>query len=134
MSDTATELTAATIPTLYINNINEKVKKGQMVKMLYMVFCQYGKVVNIFASRKKALRGQAWVTFREPEAAAKALQGKQGFNFYDKKLCLQYAKSVSEVITLTTDSKDNKPSGGKRKRDADSNEEDENNNFKATKV
>ena len=122
------------VPTLYINNINEKVKNDLMIKMLYMIFSQYGKVVNIFASRKKGLRGQAWVTFREPEAAARALQGKQGFNFYDKKLCLQYAKSVSKVITLNTDSKEKTTSGDKRKRDNVDSDGEEHHELKAPKI
>lgn len=44
--------------TLYINNINEKIKKPVLKKMLYMVFAQYGKVIDIVACKGLKLRGQ----------------------------------------------------------------------------
>jgi U1 small nuclear ribonucleoprotein A len=34
--------------TLYINNINEKVKLDVLKKLFIMVFSQYGKVVGIY--------------------------------------------------------------------------------------
>lgn len=33
--------------TLYINNINEKVKNDVLKKMFIMIFSQYGKVIGI---------------------------------------------------------------------------------------
>ena len=44
--------------TLYINNINEKVKKLELKKSLYMLFSQYGKVIEIIACKGLKLRGQ----------------------------------------------------------------------------
>ena len=62
-------------PTLYINNINEKIKKDVLKKMLYMLFSQYGKVVQITACKGIKLRGQAWVLFQDASAATNALRG-----------------------------------------------------------
>jgi RNA recognition motif-containing protein len=76
--------------TLYINNINEKVKIDVLKKMFYMVFSQYGKVVDISARKGDKLRGQAWVTFQDVPAATNALRGKQGFNFYGKALVRKF--------------------------------------------
>lgn len=45
-------------PTLYINNINEKIKKDALKKLLYMLFSQYGKVRQIIACKGLKLRGQ----------------------------------------------------------------------------
>lgn len=97
--------------TLYLNNLNEKISKPVLKKMLYMLFSQYGKVVEIQASKGLKLRGQvikistisfyyisciymiklnqcirvqAWVVFENVGAATNALRGKQGFMFYDK--------------------------------------------------
>jgi RNA recognition motif-containing protein len=72
--------------TLYINNINEKIKSDVLKKMLYMIFSQYGKVVDVIAKKGVKLRGQAWVVFQDKSAATNALRGKQGFNFYEKPL------------------------------------------------
>ena len=44
--------------TLYVNNLNEKVKKDVLKKTLYAVFSQYGKVIEIVACRGVKLRGQ----------------------------------------------------------------------------
>jgi RNA recognition motif-containing protein len=72
--------------TLYINNVNEKIKSDVLKKMLYMIFSQYGKVVDIVAKKGLKLRGQSWVVFQDASAATNALRGKQGFNFYGKPL------------------------------------------------
>lgn len=45
-------------PTLYINNINEKIKKDALKKLLYMLFSQYGKVRQIIACKGLKMRGQ----------------------------------------------------------------------------
>lgn len=44
--------------TIYLNNINEKIKKHVLKKMLHMVFSQYGKVIQIVACKGLKLRGQ----------------------------------------------------------------------------
>lgn len=72
--------------TLYINNINEKIKQDVVKKMLYMVFSQYGRVTDVIAKKGLKLRGQAWVVFEEESSSANALRGKQGFSFYGKPL------------------------------------------------
>ena len=94
--------------TIYVNNINEKVKKNVLKRMLSMVFSQYGKVIQIVACKGLKLRGQvgpdlnssnkyilliilfclcqAWVVFQDVSSATNALRGKQGFNFYGKPL------------------------------------------------
>ena len=46
--------------TLYINNINEKIKKDVLKKTLYALFSQYGKVIEIVACKGIRLRGQVW--------------------------------------------------------------------------
>jgi RNA recognition motif-containing protein len=44
--------------TLYVNNLNEKVKKDVLKKTLYAVFSQFGRVIEIVASKGLKLRGQ----------------------------------------------------------------------------
>jgi hypothetical protein len=38
---------AAPSQTIYINNLNEKVKKAALKKSLYAVFSQFGSIVDI---------------------------------------------------------------------------------------
>jgi len=59
-----------------------------------MLFSQYGKVSSITAYSTLRTKGQAWVLFENEKAATAAMKGKQGFNFYDQPLRIQYARSV----------------------------------------
>ena len=53
--------------TLYIKNINEKIKVDNLKKLLYMLFRQHGKIVEIHASKGIARRGQVilYISFAE---------------------------------------------------------------------
>ena len=44
--------------TIYINNLNEKLKKDNLKKNLYLIFSEFGKIVEINTSRANKLRGQ----------------------------------------------------------------------------
>lgn len=44
--------------TLYLNNLNEKIKKNILKKTLYALFSQFGKVIEIVACKGIKLRGQ----------------------------------------------------------------------------
>lgn len=46
--------------TLYVHNLNEKIKKDVVKKMLYMLFSQYGKVDQVVVCKGAKLRGQVW--------------------------------------------------------------------------
>ena len=70
--------------TLYINNINEKIKKPVLKKVLHSLFSQYGKVIEIVACKGLKLRGQAWVVYQDSGSATNAMRRLQGFNLYDK--------------------------------------------------
>ncbi|XP_037621741.1 U2 small nuclear ribonucleoprotein B'' [Sebastes umbrosus] len=84
--------------TIYINNINDKVKKDEMKRSLYALFSQFGQVVEIVAMKTMKMRGQAFVVFKELAASTNALRQLQGFPFYNKPMRIQYAKTDSEVI------------------------------------
>lgn len=84
--------------TIYINNINDKVKKEELKRSLYALFSQFGQIVEIVAMKTMKMRGQAFVVFKELTAATNALRQLQGFPFYNKPMRIQYAKTDSEVI------------------------------------
>uniref|UniRef100_A0A8C3Y949 RRM domain-containing protein n=1 Tax=Catharus ustulatus TaxID=91951 RepID=A0A8C3Y949_CATUS len=70
--------------TIYINNLNEKIKKDELKKSLYAIFSQFGQILDILVSRSLRMRGQAFVIFKEMSSASNALRSMQGFPFYDK--------------------------------------------------
>jgi len=85
--------------TIYVNNINEKLKRDELVQSLRHVFGQFGKIMDIICYTKivKA-KGQAFIVFQKIESAARALQEMQGFMFYQKPIRVAYAKSKSDII------------------------------------
>ncbi|XP_076068530.1 U1 small nuclear ribonucleoprotein A snf isoform X1 [Oratosquilla oratoria] len=84
--------------TIYINNLNEKVKKEELKKSLYAIFSQFGQILDIVALKTLKMRGQAFVIFKEVQSATNALRAMQGFPFYDKNMKIAYAKSDSDII------------------------------------
>lgn len=70
--------------TIYINNLNEKIKKDELKKSLYAIFSQFGQILDIVALKTLKMRGQAFVIFKEIASATNALRSMQGFPFYDK--------------------------------------------------
>ncbi|XP_053606632.1 U1 small nuclear ribonucleoprotein A [Plodia interpunctella] len=84
--------------TIYINNLNEKIKKEELKKSLYAIFSQFGQILDIVALKTLKMRGQAFVIFKEISSATVALRSMQGFPFYDKPMRIQYSKSDSDVI------------------------------------
>uniref|UniRef100_A0A3P9K232 U1 small nuclear ribonucleoprotein A n=1 Tax=Oryzias latipes TaxID=8090 RepID=A0A3P9K232_ORYLA len=84
--------------TIYINNLNEKIKKDELKKSLYAIFSQFGQILDILVARTLKMKGQAFVIFKEINSASNALRSMQGFPFYDKPMRIQYSKTDSDII------------------------------------
>uniref|UniRef100_A0A7N0UU44 RRM domain-containing protein n=1 Tax=Kalanchoe fedtschenkoi TaxID=63787 RepID=A0A7N0UU44_KALFE len=84
--------------TIYIKNLDEKVKKEELKRSLYCLFSQYGRILDVVALKTQRLRGQAWVVFSEVTAASNAVRQMQNFPFYDKPMRIQYAKTKSDCL------------------------------------
>jgi len=84
--------------TIYINNLNDKIKKEELKRSLHAIFSQFGQILDIIALKTLKMRGQAFVVFKEISSATQALRAMQGFPFYDKPMRIQYAKSDSDLI------------------------------------
>lgn len=84
--------------TIYINNLNEKIKKDELKKSLYAIFSQFGQIMDIVALKTLKMRGQAFVIFKEIASATNALRTMQGFPFYDKPMRIGYSKTDSDII------------------------------------
>lgn len=86
-------------PTLYLKNIDWKVKKPLLRRALYSLFTRHGKVHEVIVLRREGLRGQAWIIFDDVQAAAAALQAEQGFTLFGKDLVIEFAKTPSDRIS-----------------------------------
>lgn len=102
--------------TIYINNINEKIKKDELKKSLYAIFSQFGQILDIIAMKTLKMRGQAFVIFKEISSATNALRTMQGFPFYDKPMRIAYSKSESDVISKAKGTWQERPKRPKEKK------------------
>ncbi|XP_002163097.2 U1 small nuclear ribonucleoprotein A [Hydra vulgaris] len=84
--------------TIYINNLNEKVKKEELKKALYAIFTQFGSILDVVAMKTLKMRGQAFVVFKDIPSATNALRSMQGFPFYDKPMRIAYCRSKSDAV------------------------------------
>mgnify|MGYP001029972256 FL=1 len=89
--------------TLYVNNLNAKIKKQQLKKSIYNLFITYGRVIAIIAIKGQKMRGQAFIVFDDIQNSTAALRSLQGVVFYDKPMRLSYAKRDSDAIRLSKD-------------------------------
>ncbi|KAH8517321.1 hypothetical protein H0E87_005317 [Populus deltoides] len=95
-SSTGTEVSSNM--TIYINNLNEKIKIDELKKALHAVFSQFGKILEILAFKTLKHKGQAWVVFEDVQSASNAMRQMQSFPFYDKPMRIQYAKTKSDIV------------------------------------
>ncbi|PRP81445.1 hypothetical protein PROFUN_10975 [Planoprotostelium fungivorum] len=85
--------------TLYINNLNERIKKEELRKALYSMFSQFGTVLDVVALKTLRMRGQAFVVYKDTTTATNAMRQMQSFPFFDKPMRVQYAKGKSDIIS-----------------------------------
>ena len=84
--------------TIYINNLNEKIKKVPLKKALYESFSQFGRILEIVALRGDKMRGQAWISFDSVDSATNAIAHFKDQPFFDKPLRIQFAKQASDIV------------------------------------
>ncbi|KAF9160451.1 U2 small nuclear ribonucleoprotein B'' [Actinomortierella ambigua] len=84
--------------TIYVRNLNDKIKKDELKRSLYCLFSAFGRVISITALKTLPHRGQAFIAFSDLTSATAALRGLQGFEFYGKAMDIQYAKTKSNAI------------------------------------
>uniref|UniRef100_A0A1I7Z0K6 U2 small nuclear ribonucleoprotein B n=1 Tax=Steinernema glaseri TaxID=37863 RepID=A0A1I7Z0K6_9BILA len=84
--------------TIYINNLNEKIKTDELKKALYAIFSQFGPIVDILCFTSVRMRGQAHLIFKEIGSAVMAVRSMQGFPFHGKPMRIQFARRDSDII------------------------------------
>ncbi|KAH9854419.1 RNA-binding domain-containing protein [Lenzites betulinus] len=96
VEETATE-------TLYIQNLNEKIKIPVLKASLRGLFKSYGEVLDVVAHGNLRMRGQAFVSFESAEIAKKALKEVRGFPLYTKPMQISFARTRSDAVVKKLD-------------------------------
>ena len=84
--------------TVYLNNLNEKVKLPALKQTLRNLLKNFGPVLDVVAHRSVRMRGQAFVAFADREVAAKAVKEVKGFPLYGKPIEIAFARSPADCI------------------------------------
>lgn len=113
--------------TLYINNINEKIKLEELKLTLFNLFSPFGEILDIQAGKRLKMKGQAFVIYKDINSAVNAKNFLSGFVLYGKSIQVNFAKSKSDHVLklngeLTTEEENERKE--KRKANKDKEYED----------
>lgn len=81
--------------TLYLKNLNDKVRKEELRRALYLLFSQYGTVLDVVAVKNDKMRGQAFVVYDVVSNATDARKELTEKSFYGKPLKIFFANETS---------------------------------------
>jgi len=84
--------------TVYVKNLEERIKIPDLVSALREVFSECGTILDIVAKKNVRARGQAFVVFDNVDSAQTAIDDLQGFVLFDKEMHLDFAKTKSDAI------------------------------------
>jgi RNA recognition motif-containing protein len=88
--------------SVYVRNLEERVKPDVLKETLYTIFSEYGNVIDIVAKTNLKAKGQAFVVFDKPESAQAAIEEVQGFEVFEKPMHLAMARSRSDATVAKT--------------------------------
>lgn len=83
------EITIEPSATVYVRDLNDKARKSEMKQALYILFSNYGPILELILLKTQKLRGQAFVVFANLSSATNAIEGLQKFTLFGKNMvCL----------------------------------------------
>ena len=82
--------------TVYVQNLNERVKTADIKDSLFQLFSNLGEVHEVHAKRNVKQRGQAFVVAADEETAETMIKDLRGHMFFGKPLRLNFAKNDSD--------------------------------------
>ncbi|KAI9822825.1 MAG: hypothetical protein M1826_000404 [Phylliscum demangeonii] len=106
---------SAPSPTVYVRNLEERIKIDQLKEALAEIFSEYGTIVDLVAKRNLRARGQAFIVFDTVEAAERAIDEVQGFELFEKPMVLDFARARSDA-TVKSSGNEEEFEAHKRKR------------------
>ncbi|KAF2239963.1 RNA-binding domain-containing protein [Viridothelium virens] len=84
--------------TVYVRNLEERVKPEELKEALNEVFSTFGTIIDIVAKRNLRAKGQAFVVYDSVESAQEAIDEIQGFELFEKPMQLDFARTKSDAI------------------------------------
>ncbi|KAH6631923.1 hypothetical protein F5144DRAFT_572543 [Chaetomium tenue] len=90
------------IATVYVRNLEERVKPEPLKEALRALFSEYGNVIDVVAKTNLKAKGQAFVVFDKPESALAAIEDIHGFELFDKPMQLALARTRSDATVMQT--------------------------------
>ncbi|KAL4968807.1 uncharacterized protein BDV14DRAFT_166781 [Aspergillus stella-maris] len=102
-------------PTVYVRNLEERLKPDELKEALSEIFSEYGTILEIIAKRNLKAKGQAFIVFDNVESATRAIDEVNGFDLFDKPMVLDYAKTRSDA-TVKREGGDEELEAHKRRR------------------
>ena len=84
-------------PTVYVNNLNERVKVNDLTDALRAIFEEFGNVVGIVAKTSVTRRGQAFVIYDNADSALRAMESLDGFPLHGKPIRTHKAYAPSDT-------------------------------------
>lgn len=85
------------IATVYVQNLEERVKPEALKDALTHVFSEYGNVIDVVVKTNLRAKGQAFIVFDNPESAQTAVGDLQGFDIFEKPMRLAIARTRSDA-------------------------------------
>lgn len=102
--------------TIYVSNINDRIKLKELKENLKSMFKQFGEIRQIVAMSSFWRRGQAWIVFKDETAATAALNGMQGFVYHGQPLHINYALAKSDIVAKEDGTFTERPAGPRKPR------------------
>ncbi|KAH6668563.1 RNA recognition domain-containing protein [Plectosphaerella plurivora] len=96
----------APIATVYVRNLEERVKIETLKEALHELFSEFGTIVEIIAKTNLRAKGQAFIVFEKPEEAAAAVDEVHGFEFFGKPMEVALAKTRSDATVKSQGNED----------------------------
>jgi U2 small nuclear ribonucleoprotein B'' len=82
--------------TLYVNNLNDRIKEGTMKPYLKKLFAQFGPCDVIVMSSLRR-RGQAWIIYENMDQSRLAMEALQSQTVFGKKMRISYSRNMSDL-------------------------------------
>ncbi|KAI1109184.1 RNA recognition domain-containing protein [Nemania sp. NC0429] len=94
------------IATVYVRNLEERVKPEVLKAGLAAVFSEYGNIIDVVARTNLKAKGQAFVVFDRPESALRAVDEVQGFELFGKPMQVALARTRSDATVASSGNKE----------------------------
>ncbi|KAI0154876.1 RNA recognition domain-containing protein [Xylariaceae sp. FL1272] len=96
----------APISTVYVRNLEERIKPEVLKSTLETIFSEYGNVIDIVAKTNLKAKGQAFIVFESPDSVTQAVEELQGFEIFGKPMQVAVARTRSDATVKESGNKE----------------------------